>query len=139
VKVWLIVVLAFLALVTRYGLPMRSAHALLALRWSDQVTQPVYKNDAADCVRMFVGLCRHQTPVAVSLAFDGPFLDLSVARPPSLESRWLPRGLDVVLDGLASPTEIGHAKGPFRLDPIPRQNSIRQQNGQKGGFATAFS
>jgi hypothetical protein len=107
VKVWLIVVLAFLALVTRYGLPMRPAHALLALRWSDQVTQPVYENHPTDCVRMWAGLCRHETPVAVSLAFDDPFLASSVEPQPSLKSRWLLRGLDVVLDALECPTEFG--------------------------------
>lgn len=138
-KVWVIVVLALLGVVSRYGLPMNPAHALLALRWSGQATQPIYENHAADCVRMFMGLCRNEARAAVSLAFDGPFLAFSVQRQPSLESRWLLRGLDVVLHGLESPTEIGQAKGPFRLDPIPRQNPICRQNGQKGRFATAFS
>lgn len=132
-KVWLIVVLALLGVMSRYGLQVRPVHALLALGSSGQTTQPIYENHAADCVRIFAGLCRNEAPAAVSLAFDGPFLAFSVERQPSLESRWLLRGLDVVLNALECPTEIGQAKGPSRPDPIPRQN------GQKGGFATAFS
>ncbi len=138
-KVWLIVVLTLLGVVSRYGLPMNPAHALLALRWSSQATQPIYENHAADCVRMFVGLCRHEARAAVSLALDGPFLAFSVERQPSLESRWLLRGLDVVSDALECLTEIGQAKGPSRPDPSPQQNPICQQNGKKGGFATGSS
>ena len=33
-RVWLIVMLAFLGVVSRYGLQMSPAHALLALHWS---------------------------------------------------------------------------------------------------------
>lgn len=132
-KVWLIVVLALLGLVSWYGLPMRPAHALLALRWSDPVTQPIYENHPTDSMRMWVGLCRHETPVAVSLTFDDPFLASSVEPQPSLKSRWLLRGLDVVLDALEFPTEFGQANGPSRPDPICRQI------GQKRGFATRSS
>ena len=138
-RVWLIVVLALLAVMNRYGLPMRPAHALLALPWSGQATQPIYENHTADCLRMFGGLCRHEAPLAVSLPFDDPFLAFSVQRPPSLASRWLLRGLDVVWDALECITEIRQTKGPFRLDPIPRQYPICQQNGKKGGFATGSS
>ena len=131
-KVWLIVVLALLGVVSRYGLPMRPAHALLALRWSGQATQPIYENHAANCVRMFTGLYRHEAPVAVSLACHDPVLAFSVERQPSLESPWLLRRLDVVLDGLESPTEIRQAEQPSRPDQISRQN------GQKAGFCNSL-
>ncbi len=119
-RVWLIVMLAFLGVVSRYGLQMSPAHALLALHWSGQATQRIYENHAADCVRMFVGLCRHEAvaPVAVCLAFDDPFLASSVERDRSLENRWLLRGLDVVSDGLSAPTEIRQPQGPSLPYPI---------------------
>ncbi len=137
-KVWLIVVLALLGVVSRYGLPMRPAYALLALRWSSHTTQPIYENHAADCVRMFVGLCQNEVPVAVTLAFDDPFLAFSVKRPPSLKSRWLLRGLDVALDALECPTEIGHAKGPSRPDPISPQKNHLPGNRPKGPFCNSL-
>ncbi len=133
-RVWLIVVLALLGVVSRYGLQMRPAHALLALRWSGQATQRIYENHAADCVRMFVGFCWHDAaaPVAVSLAFDDPFLASSVERDRSLEKPWLLHGLDAVLNGLESPTEIRQARG--LSPPYP----ISGYHGPKGGFCNSL-
>ena len=139
-KVWLIVVLALLGLVSGYGLPMRPAHALLALHWSREATQPIYENHAADCVRMFVGLCRYDTvaPVAATLAFDGPFLALSGERQPSSASRWLLRALGVISASLKTPAEIGQANGLSRPDPMPRQKPDLPAKRPKVGFCNSL-